>query len=425
MKLRTFCCIAVLFCIAHTLAFAQSITLDSLWGKYVGTVYAMCFTPDSKYLLVAFDNYRTTIFDAQSGEEIRTFKTHYGCFEMKFSPDGGKLYSFSSGGVDILDATTFTSLDTVSFSFPSEEGATQYDVSNDGKYFVVKNGYEGINTDYYRMRVISYPEKKVLWLKDVVRWNSNFGYANSKVTFSNDGSYILGLSMNSLCKWNWKDSTSVVNYLIRNLPNQELISFSKDRNYCILLGNFIYDLRTGEQVLLNEVKSDITDYSYGSFLTLNNKLLLTTVKYNLFIVDFTSKRILANTKLEYVYGNYALNADNSLLVTPFGVDYIRIHRVVNTINKVDEERFDELKLDAILNQNSENVTLNIISKNNTNANIYITDLNGKEIFNLKEIKLYLGLNQVTLNRQDLVTGTYYINVSLNNKVYTTSFIITK
>ncbi|MFN8367958.1 MAG: hypothetical protein U0Y96_12060 [Candidatus Kapaibacterium sp.] len=404
---------------------AQTIKLDSLWGKYVGTVYAMCFTPDSKYLLVAFDNYRTTIFDAQTGEELRTFKTHYGCFEMKFSNDGTKLYSFSSGGVDILDATTFTSLDTVSFSFPSEEGATQYDVTNDGKYFVVKNGYEGINTDYYRMRVISYPEKKVVWTKDLIRWQNNFRNPDGKVTFTNDDKFVLGQNQSSLCKWDWKDSLKPPVFLIDNLPNNEIKAYSSDKNIIYIKGFEFWSIVNKSKLQISE-SFTASDDEHCLF-TIDGKYILVNDKWLLKIVSLEKQKvILVDSTLT---GKIAVSSDFSILARKTFRNVMIVDKVNSHLLHInDNSNVTNNKLSVIVKP-TPSTTLAEISINApidiSHVQLSVFNSEGQLLKHLYSGELSYGKTIFNLNTVDFSSGVYQILLVTKNINITKPLLITK
>ncbi len=254
MKLRFVFCWAILLCLTHTLARAQSITLDSLWGRFVGGMNTMSFSPDSKHLLIADDTGGVKVLNALTGDEVYYFTPQYGCDEIKFSSDGKHMYLAGAEGMDIRDTKTYQRIDTLKFITPKGYISSTFDISPDEKYVLYQTGYGGMNEDYVRYIVLSYPEKQVVWQKDVVSYSVPLKtrYEGGKVVFSNDGNYILGLNTTSLCKWDWRDSTKPAEVLINNLPNLELISFSPDRNYFVLKTHQLWSIPLHKKV-------DITD----------------------------------------------------------------------------------------------------------------------------------------------------------------------
>ena len=70
-----FFCFVVLFLgiVVVPTSYAEGVRLDSLWGRIVGNVNALLFTPDSKQLLIADDVGIVRVVDALTGEQRDSF----------------------------------------------------------------------------------------------------------------------------------------------------------------------------------------------------------------------------------------------------------------------------------------------------------------------------------------------------------------
>ncbi|MFN8368918.1 MAG: T9SS type A sorting domain-containing protein [Candidatus Kapaibacterium sp.] len=430
MKLRTFCCSAVLFCIAHTLAFAQSITLDSLWGKYVGGMRTMSFSPDSKHLLIADDTGGVKVLNALTGDEVYNFTPLFGCYIMKYSEDGSRLYLGGSGGMDIRNAKTYERIDTMGFKTPRGISAALCDVSPDEKHIVIISGYTTPDAQYTSYLVYTYPERQFVWQKDVVSYSVplKIRYAEGKVVFTNDGNHILGLNTTSLCKWDWRDSTKPAEVLINNLPNLELISFSPDRNYFVLKSNYIYSIPEKKLLEIVGLKHD-TPSTPAIGCTYTQSTSTTVVTYDIYphFVNLGSKKVFAKAdKLKGLSYQILLSKDSSMFATTWGIEGIQMLRtnwltsdVINNYEYNTEIIITPLpsNIQTIITVKSIDVILD--------SKLTVTNEQGIELQTLHTGNLQIGDNRFIINNQTLPSGIYFLQLSVGKQLITKQFIITK
>src|SRR5207249_1024668 len=74
----------------------QTMRLElDLWG-HTGPVSSVCFSPDGERIVSGSEDKTVTVWDAHTGQEIRTLKGHNGrVWSVVFSPDGKRILSGS------------------------------------------------------------------------------------------------------------------------------------------------------------------------------------------------------------------------------------------------------------------------------------------------------------------------------------------
>jgi len=154
-------------------------------------VYSVCFSPDGKYVLSGSYDKTMKLWDAFTGQEIRTFKGHKGCVNsVCFSSDG--KYALSGSGdktLKLWDIATGREIKT----FPGHKGlfneVTSVCFSPDGKY-ALSGSWD------YTLKLWD-----VLSSKEIRTFTGHTSFVYS-VCFSPDGKYALsGAQDNTLKLW--------------------------------------------------------------------------------------------------------------------------------------------------------------------------------------------------------------------------------
>ena len=92
------------------------------------------------------------------------------------------------------------------------------------------------------------------------------------------------------------------------------------------------------------------------------------------------------------------------------------------INEVFAEDEQQLNLKLYPNPVSDYATIEIESDSRKDINFYVYDLAGRVVKEQKS-QLAVGLNNISLNVNNLNRGTYVIRASSGNKVYSQKFIV--
>ncbi len=428
MKLRTFCCSAVLFCIAHTLAFAQSITLDSLWGKFVGNINAMVFTPDSKSILIGNDEHQLVRYNALTGDTISIIPTLYGAQECIFTKEGNKLFVRGFKGIEIKDAVTFQTLDSLPIPTKEHDFAS-FDINNDGSVIAVKSHvWDSKEVFYWEIAVYNNSTKQTVWsVKTKGALGTNSRYPEGKIALTPDGNYVLGQNSFFLCKWNWRDSIQPGEILIENIPNLELISFSPDRNYFVLKSNHLYDIRLKQELIIDGLgQGSVNEYAFRALFTSDNRFAIVSKDYNVYFVDILLKKSFL-TKVQKTGRAMAISNESALLATSYGKENIIVNKI-DWLTKItgDELSDNEFSIAVVPSITSNKNIIKVYTNKDLNkVEISISNTNGNIVTNIYQGFVPLGETEYILTNQSIASGIYYVNCHFGTHVVSKPFIITK
>ncbi|MBX7156748.1 MAG: hypothetical protein K1X91_17450 [Bacteriodetes bacterium] len=428
MKLRFVICWAILLCLTHTLARAQSITLDSLWGKFVGNINAMVFTPDSKSILIGNDEHQLVRYNALTGDTISIIPTLYGAQECIFTKEGNKLFVRGFKGIEIKDAVTFQTLDSLPIPTKEHDFAS-FDINNDGSVIAVKSHvWDSKEVFYWEIAVYNNSTKQTVWsVKTKGALGTNSRYPEGKIALTPDGNYVLGQNSFFLCKWNWRDSIQPGEILIENIPNLELISFSPDRNYFVLKSNHLYDIRLKQELIIDGLgQGSVNEYAFRALFTSDNRFAIVSKDYNVYFVDILLKKSFL-TKVQKTGRAMAISNESALLATSYGKENIIVNKI-DWLTKItgDELSDNEFSIAVVPSITSNKNIIKVYTNKDLNkVEISISNTNGNIVTNIYQGFVPLGETEYILTNQSIASGIYYVNCHFGTHVVSKPFIITK
>ncbi|MBX7156365.1 MAG: hypothetical protein K1X91_15520 [Bacteriodetes bacterium] len=429
MKLRTFCCSAVLFCIAHTLAFAQSITLDSLWGKFVGNINAMVFTPDSRSILIGNDEKQLVRYNALTGDTISIIPTLYGAQECIFTKEGNKLFIRGFKGIEIKDASTFQTLDSLPVPTKEHDFAS-FDINNDGSIIAVKSHvWDSKEVFYWEIAVYNNSTKQTVWsVKTKGALGTNSRYPEGKIALTPDGNYVLGQNSFFLCKWNWRDSIQPGEILIENIPNLELISFSPDRNYFVLKSNYIYSIDQKKCInkdIPNFIEGSTSDYGIGCAFTNSSNTIIVTNNRVPFIIDINSLKVLKRTNFAYT-GRISLSHDSNFIAFQLGSDGLHVHNLSWITTNVADDSKPTATLTVLPLPSTEQLSVIVhCFTSNNDCSIIVYNDRGEVIQKVFSGVILDGDTTFNISTSELSSSHYNVVLKINATSISKPFIITK
>ena len=419
--MKVFLALVITLCMRQNAA-AQEIRLDSLWAKQ-GGVAAMTFTPDSKTLLIGEDGEegQVTVHNVTDGSQRAPFFLPSKAYaDFKFTPDGKYLVVSEQEKVVLLNPQTFDSVGVI-------ENVTitgNVSFSDDSRYAVIAGMYSSVVVIDLLERVV----KAVLYrpssyVPDQTHPTQTAPYWNGKVSFSQDGKYIIGKYENSLVRWDWHNTLSQQEIIIGDIGNRALIGFSPDKKYFVQQSNYIWDLIERKQISIEGMQASYGENSYNSTFTTDGKYLFCLDKTLVTIVNLEQK------KVAYATGRFAMNmavsADNSYY-TFYRPSNTRVYRMTINPNSVNSELGFQPTIAINPMPSKDFFRLEIETQHSyTNCTINIISSIGAKVGNIYQGDIFVGKQVFTFSTSGLSTGQYTLLLSYKTGTISTPFIITK
>ena len=421
--MKTLLIVAVLVVCAWQNSAAQEIRLDSLWDRY-GGVETIVFSPDSKTLMIGetsqFGGGTGTIrfFDPMTGQEKGAIEnTRY--FVADYTPDGSSIIT---GGTDftvkLYDAKTLE----VRKSIPCPDIGTM-SFSPDGNIVALASSKYIAIVDLSLDTLLIALERPEDYKVSI---NQTAPYWNGMVSFSPDGQYIIGKYENKLVRWNWKNTPTVPEIIISDIPNLAIIGFSPDKKYFVQQSNFIWDLIEKKQIKIEGINAVYNQANNGVEFSRDNKYLFcVSEKLQLNIVSLEQKKVLYNT--EKGAAEMAVSNDNQFL-SYLGVgNKVRTYHITWDAVSVHSEEENTIPLILIKPQpGNEFITIEIETpKSYTDCKISVMSSLGAVVGNVYQGDIINGKRTFIFPTTGLSSGQYTLFLSYKTGTISTSFIITK
>lgn len=415
---------------------AQGVRLDSLWGKIVGTVNAMSFSPDSKQLVLAVDDGWIRFYNATDGKLLDSIAPQYKSYQLQYSQDGTLLFTMNyKGGIEVYSSkdyhnSHFKGLDT-EIGLREPDWIHSMDVSPDARYIaltVIRPDYNVRTNDVYQyMMVFSYPELQLLWQKEVPRYYASVKATIPaiKVAFSTDGNSLIGQYGRSVIRWNWKDTTLKNEQLLGDIsPDKEVIAYSPDRNYCVVQSNYICSMQ--EKKLLNPFIEGLTKGSYSEYykgvaFTASCNTVIITDNFQPIFVNLGTRTLIKGFNIHSA-SDFCLSPDSSMLAS-YGYR-VRNDKIHWNVSSVDEESpTQEISIFPLPSKEQTTIVISTV-EDIPFTRIYITDEMGIRIQTLYEGAI-VGGKTFVLDNSTLASGSYNLTLEYGRSVVNKPFIITK
>jgi WD40 repeat protein/class 3 adenylate cyclase len=222
-------------------------------------INALAFSPDEKYILTGGDDKTPTLWDVQSGQEVRRFIGHTGViFKVYFSPDGKNVLTVdNAGNVIMWDAATGQER----YRLATDSPLVWIAYSHDGKKIFTSNEDNTIRQwDAASGKEIGV----ILTMSDPV-W----------IEVSPDGRYMLIINSTAQL-WDLETTQKICDFSF-DTSALSLWSFSPDGKY-VLTGSLHGDVQLWDTKTCQEVRSFIghTDPIFGEAFTPDYKYIVTS-----------------------------------------------------------------------------------------------------------------------------------------------------
>jgi len=104
----------------------------------------------------------------------------------------------------------------------------------------------------------------------------------------------------------------------------------------------------------------------------------------------------------------------------FFIDDINVY---NNNTGINDDLIQSLNLNIFPNPVTENTIISFELNKNSHVNMAIYDVLGKEVLSLLDSYLIAGMHQMGLNKNKLVAGTYFLNLSIDNQTVVKPLIV--
>jgi len=274
-------------------------------------------SPDGRIVAIAVSRRTIVLWDIETGHEFKPLEASYWVQHLRFTNDGAHLLAGNKAVLQLYDVRTSEEVE-VSKPFPPRGKIFSLHYSPDGKILAAAN-YDGV------VRFWNSATGQHLYDSDpgdVPR--SRFGtYVHDNfMSFESNGRYLLSAASRQIAAinfWNPQNGRPVQGVLANAKEVTSGVALSPDGNYLVgskIFGGVIgYDLRTGKQIKLPELKGRGCP---GSFAVDSNTLAIAD-SANIIFWDIQQSREIDRIEVKSV-ATLTFAADNrSLLVGTYNL----------------------------------------------------------------------------------------------------------